>query len=78
MAKINMVITNPPEGMNSKQLFYNEVHLINEFLEPLKDKLKDYKFEGKKLDGCKTATDSISFEGGSATLELVADDYKND
>lgn len=28
-------ISNPPEGMNKNQSFYNEEHLINEFIKPL-------------------------------------------
>lgn len=68
MAKLLMKITNPPQDMWPEQLFDNKAHLENW----VEEKTQTGKFTNPVL-----TAKSLTFDGGSAKIETVADDYQN-
>ncbi len=77
MAKILLELVNPPEGMGASQLFYNEVHFMNEWLTPNASKFGEYSFSGKALASFPSVKEKFTFEGGTGTISEVANDHVN-
>jgi len=59
-------ISNPPNGMNPSQLFNSQEHLDNWLIEN----------NDKIINPILTDTE-LTFDGGSATITEVADDFQN-